>query len=113
MGLVITPLLTPRRFHPLGQPLGKPQRLGGRELVWRFGGGAITSDGGALVLRRLEQQTGIVRRFAACFTDYRNPKQIEHSLLDLITQRVFGWRWATRISTTTINCGAIRCWLWP
>jgi hypothetical protein len=42
------------------------------------------------VLQRLEQQTGIVRRFASCFTDYRNPKQIEHPLLDLVTQRVFG-----------------------
>jgi hypothetical protein len=90
MGLVITPLLTPRRFHPLAQSLETPQKLGGRELVWRFDGGDITSDGGALVLQQLEQRTGIVRRFAACFTDYRSPKQIEHPLLDLVTQRVFG-----------------------
>ena len=41
-------------------------------------------------MQRLEQRTGIVRRFAACFTDYRSPKQIEHPLLDLITQRVCG-----------------------
>ena len=90
MGLVITPLQTPRRFNPLGQPLEASQKLGGRELVWRFDGGDITSDGGALVLKRLEERTGIVRRFAACFTDYRDPKQIEHPLLDLILQRVFG-----------------------
>ena len=90
MGLVITPLDTPKRFNPLAQPLGAPQKLGGRELVWRFDGGDITSDGGALLLKKLEERTGIVRRFAACFTDYRSPKQIEHPLLDLITQRVFG-----------------------
>jgi hypothetical protein len=90
MGLVITPLLTPRRFHPLPQPLETPQKLGGRELVGRFDGGDITSDGGALVLQRLEQRTGIVRRFAACFTDYRSRTQIEHPLLDLITHCVFG-----------------------
>jgi hypothetical protein len=90
MGLVITPLQTPRRFSPLAQPLGTSQKLGGRELVWRFDGGDITADGGALVLKKLEQRTGIVRRFAACFTDYRDPKQIEHPLLDLILQRVFG-----------------------
>jgi hypothetical protein len=90
MGLVITPLETPRRFNPLDQPLGTPQTLGGRELVWRFDGGDITSDGGALLLQKLEERTGIVRRFAACFTDYRSAKQIEHPLLDLITQRVFG-----------------------
>lgn len=90
MGLVITPLPTPRRFNPLAPPLQTPQKLGGRELVWRFDGGDITSDGGALVLQKLEARTGIVRRFAACFTDYRNPQQIEHPLLDLVTQRVFG-----------------------
>ena len=90
MGLVITPLETPRRFNPLAQPLGAPQKLGGRELVWRFDGGDITSDGGALVLKKLEERTSMVRRFAACFTDYRKADQIEHPLLDLITQRVFG-----------------------
>ena len=88
--LVITPLDTPRRFNPLAQPLATPQNLGGRELVWRFDGGDITSDGGALLLKKLEQRTGIVRRFAACFTDYRSALQVEHPLLDLITQRVFG-----------------------
>ena len=90
MGLVITPLETPRRFNPLAQPRGTPGNLGGRELVWRFDGGDITSDGGALVLKKLEARTAIVRRFAACFEDYRNPNQIEHPLLDLIAQRVFG-----------------------
>jgi hypothetical protein len=90
MGLVITPLDTLRRFDPLVEPMGMPQKLGGRDLVWRFDGGDITSDGGALLLKQLEQRTGIVRRFAACFQDYRRPDLIEHSLLDLILQRVFG-----------------------
>jgi hypothetical protein len=90
MGLVVTPLETPRRFHVAVQPLETPQNLGGRELVWRFDGGDITSDGGVLALQKLEQRTGIVRRFAACFEDYRNPNYIEHPLMDLILQRVFG-----------------------
>jgi hypothetical protein len=90
MGLVITPLETPRRFNPLAQPLGTPQKWGGRELVWRFDGGDITSDGGVLALQKLEQRTGIVRRFAACFIDYRKVDQVEHPLSDLVTQRVFG-----------------------
>jgi hypothetical protein len=90
MGLVIAPLQTPRRFNPIAQPLETPQNLGGRELVWRFDGGDITSDGGALLLKKLEQRAGIVRRFAACFTDYRKSDQVEHPLLDLILQRVFG-----------------------
>ena len=41
-------------------------------------------------MKKLEERTGIVRRFAACFEDYRSAKQIEHPLLDLIAQRVFG-----------------------
>jgi hypothetical protein len=90
MGLVIAPLETPRRFHPLAQPWGAPQKLGGRELVWRFDGGDITSDGGVLALKKLEERTGIVGRFAACFMDFRKADQIEHPLLDLIMQRVFG-----------------------
>src|SRR5438046_2514829 len=90
MGLIVTPLETPRRFNPLEQPLEASQKLGGRELVWRFDGGDITSDGGVLALKKLEERTGIVRRFAACFTDYRKADQIEHPLLDLILQRVFG-----------------------
>ena len=90
MGLVITPLQTPRRFNPLAQPLETSQKLGGRDLVWRFDGGDITCDGGALVLKKLEERAGIVRRFATCFTDYRKADQIEHPLLDLIAQRVFG-----------------------
>ena len=69
MGLVITPRETPRRFQPLAQPLGEPQKLGGRELVWRFDGGDITSDGGVLALQKLEQRSGIVRR-SICYTSH-------------------------------------------
>jgi hypothetical protein len=90
MGLVIAPLETPRRFNPLAQPLGSSQKLGGRQMVWRFDGGDITSDGGVLALKKLEERTGIARRFAACFTDFRKADQIEHPLLDLIMQRIFG-----------------------
>jgi hypothetical protein len=64
--------------------------LGRREIRADFGGGAITSDGGALLLRKTEQLTAIIRQFAACFTDHRNPDLIEHPLLDLIAQRVYG-----------------------
>lgn len=91
MGLVITPLETSRRFDPpLTQTLAASGNLGGRELVWHFDGGDITSDGGALLLKQLEQQTRIVQRFAACFEDFRRQDLIEHPLLDLIRQRVFG-----------------------
>ena len=65
-------------------------RLGRREIVADFDGGAITSDGGALLLRTTEQLTAIIRQFAACFTDHRDPDLIEHPLADLVAQRVYG-----------------------
>jgi hypothetical protein len=55
-----------------------------------FDGGAITSDGGALLLREVEAKMAIIGRFAGCFTDHRDPELIEHSVDQLIAQRVFG-----------------------
>jgi hypothetical protein len=54
--------------------------LGRREIVADFDGGDITSDGGALLLRKTEQLTAIIRQFAACFTDHRDPDLIEHTV---------------------------------
>src|SRR5262245_33351760 len=66
------------------------QPLGRRDVVARFDGGAITSDGGALLLGEAERLTGTLRHFAACFTDYRNPDALEHTVLQLVSQRVYG-----------------------
>jgi len=65
------------------------QGLGGRAVTARFDGGAITSDAGGLLLREVEAKTGILRRFAACFTDHRDPERVEHAVDELIAQRVF------------------------
>lgn len=65
------------------------QSLGNREVIARFDGGKITSDAGALLLREVERRTGILRRFAACFTDHRDRERIEHSVEELVAQRVF------------------------
>ena len=61
-----------------------------RDVVASFDGGTITSDGGSLLLREVERRTGILGQFAECFTDHRNPALIEHSVLDLVSQRVYG-----------------------
>jgi Transposase DDE domain group 1 len=63
--------------------------LGRREIVADFDGGHITSDGGALLLKKVEQLTGIIRQFAACFTDHRDPGLIEHTVEELVAQRVY------------------------
>ena len=66
------------------------QSLGRREVIGRFDGGRITSDGGGLLLREVDQHIGLLDRLAACFTDHRNPESIEHSVRDLVAQRVYG-----------------------
>lgn len=60
-----------------------------RKLVAHFNGGNITSDAGGLLLQQTERATGIIKRFAACFTDHRDPDLIEHSVEDLIAQRIY------------------------
>ena len=64
--------------------------LGRRDVVGCFNGGEISSDGGGLLLREVEQRTHILRRLSACFTDHRDPARIEHELETLIKQRVLG-----------------------
>ena len=66
------------------------QDLGRREVAARFDGGPITSDAGGLFLREVEQHTGIIRQLAECFTDYRDQDLIEHSVEELLRQRIFG-----------------------
>jgi hypothetical protein len=53
-------------------------------------GGDISSDGGALLLREVEERTGLLRQFAACFVDHRDPDLIEHTVAELVAQRVYG-----------------------
>jgi Transposase DDE domain group 1 len=62
----------------------------GREVVACFDGGAITSDAGALLLGAADRAIGLIGRFAACFHDERRRDLIEHEVMTLIGQRVFG-----------------------
>jgi hypothetical protein len=64
--------------------------LGRRVVVARFDGGAISTDGGALLLREVEAKTGLLARVAAQFTDHRAPELIEHSVGALVSQRIIG-----------------------
>lgn len=66
------------------------QPLGSREVVAAFDGGLITSDAGALLLREVDARFGFLDKFAACFTDHRDAEVIEHPVVDLLKQRIFG-----------------------
>jgi hypothetical protein len=62
----------------------------GREVVAAFDGGAITSDAGALLLGAADHAIRLTERFAACFHDVRRQDLIEHKVVTLVGQRVFG-----------------------
>jgi hypothetical protein len=62
----------------------------GREVVAAFDAGAITSDAGALLLGATDRTIKLMDRFAACFHDVRRQELIEHEVVTLVGQRVFG-----------------------
>jgi DDE family transposase len=66
------------------------QELGYRKVEVDFGGGYLSSDGGGLILRELERHSGLVRDFADCFVDYRDQRYVEHSVQELVSQRIHG-----------------------
>lgn len=68
----------------------KLQPLLSRDVIAKFDGGNITSDAGAIVLREMEKRTHILKRFSQCFEDFRDPNRIEHSVEELVKQRVYG-----------------------
>jgi hypothetical protein len=59
-------------------------------VVAAFDGGTITSDAGALLLREVDAANRTIEQFASCFTDHRDPAYVEHSVKDLLSQRVIG-----------------------
>jgi len=66
------------------------QPLQSREVVARFDGGKVTSDAGGLLLREVDNKFNFITQFAGCFTDHRDPECTEHSLVELLKQRIFG-----------------------
>jgi hypothetical protein len=55
-----------------------------------FDAGLVTSDSGALLLGATDRAIGMMGRFAACFHDERQAHLIEHEVVTLVGQRVFG-----------------------
>jgi hypothetical protein len=65
-------------------------RVEGRRVVASFDGGAISSDGGALLLGQTDRAIRLSERFAACFTDTRKAELVEHQVATLVMQRIVG-----------------------
>jgi hypothetical protein len=65
-------------------------RVGRRVVEANFDGGDLSSDGGLMLLRRVDERIGLTRSVAAVFGDAREPAKIIHRLRDLIAQRLYG-----------------------
>ena len=61
-----------------------------RRVIAAFDGGEVSSDAGALLLKRTDEAIGLLDRLAGCFIDRRSPQCIEHTVRTLVAQRVLG-----------------------
>src|SRR4051812_32259845 len=60
----------------------------GKPLIARFDGGQLSSDGGLLALREVEQRLGLAERLAACIDDPRASERVRHGLADILRFRM-------------------------
>ena len=59
-----------------------------RKVTSDFSGGHLSSDGGLLFIREIENKRGIMGRLAGCFRDLRNQVFVEHGVEELLKQRI-------------------------
>src|SRR5271157_2985927 len=64
--------------------------LAARQVVADFTGGTLSTDAGALLLREVDFNLGMTTGLAQCFTDWRNQRWVEHTLPELLAQRLYG-----------------------
>src|SRR5258707_10777780 len=66
------------------------QELGSRQVVADFSGGTLSSDGGVLLLRQVDCNLGLTLGLAQCFEDRREQLHVDHSVQQLLAQRIYG-----------------------
>ena len=66
------------------------QDLSSRQVVADFSGGTLSSDGGALLLRQVDINLGLTQSLAQCFRDSRQQVYVDHSVTQLLAQRLYG-----------------------
>ena len=61
-----------------------------RKVTAALDGGSITSNAGALLLRKIDRALGFFDRVVGCLTDHRDARLTEHSVRTLVAQRIAG-----------------------
>lgn len=64
--------------------------LGARKIRAVFDAEPISSDGGALLLRQVDRRVGLVDALSAALPDPRDRRYVEHALVELLRQRIYG-----------------------
>jgi hypothetical protein len=65
-------------------------RVGRRVIQAAFDGGDIVSDGGVLLLKRVDERLGLTHAAARAMGDERRSASIQHSVHSLLAQRIYG-----------------------
>jgi len=61
-----------------------------RPVIAAFDAPHASSDGGAMLLKAADHALALTTRLAACLGDRRQPGKVQHELIELLRQRVFG-----------------------
>ena len=93
-------------------PLPGLSPVSGKTVVAKFDGGLLSSDGGILVLREVEQRLRVADRLAACMVDPRAPELITHTLAEIIRFRLLMISAGLRRRQRRLHYEAIRCSRW-
>jgi len=64
--------------------------LSRRPVVVKFDQRHGSSDGGAILLKACDERLGLTQRLASCIVDARQAGKVEHSIRDLVRQRLYG-----------------------
>jgi hypothetical protein len=76
-----------RSYAAPARPVTGRSPVEGKPIIARFDGGSLSSDGGLLALREVEDRLGVAQRLAACIEDPRAPERIQHSLAEMLRFR--------------------------
>src|SRR5665647_442621 len=60
----------------------------GKEVIAKFDGGALSSDGGMLMLAAADKRAGVTAALAAAMRDNRQQSKVEHSAHEIVRERV-------------------------
>jgi hypothetical protein len=64
--------------------------IGRRSVIARFDGGTVSSDAGALLLKKADEAVDLLRRLGTCFQDDRRADAVEFPVHTLVAPRVIG-----------------------